>query len=159
MDWRADNRDLPVIRKYICYGINTLKNKIEIFTPDMVEIDQYFGQTCGLLIQSRWTTRSWPVGHICPNYKESFQVCWDNSIPLFLHAAIYLEVSLFCWTSQNAFSHETAMYKWYCVQSCIAALHTQVDGSMEKKWDTVMPADLTRLCVSGTYMPCWSQKG
>jgi hypothetical protein len=25
----------------------------------------------------------------------SFQVRWDNSIPLFLHAAIYLEVSLF----------------------------------------------------------------
>jgi len=37
-----------------------------------------------------------------------FQVRWDNSIPLFLHAAIYLEVSLFCWTSQNAFSRETA---------------------------------------------------
>jgi hypothetical protein len=28
-------------------------------------------------------------------HKESFQVRWDNSIPLFLHAAIYLEVSLF----------------------------------------------------------------
>jgi len=34
-------------------------------------------------------------GHICPTYKESLQVRWDNSIPLFLHAAIYLEVSLF----------------------------------------------------------------
>jgi hypothetical protein len=38
-------------------------------------------------------TVSWPAGHISPTYKESFQVCWDNSIPLFLHAAIYLEVS------------------------------------------------------------------
>jgi len=27
----------------------------------------------------------------------------------------------------------------------------QVDGSMEKKWDTVTPADLKRLFVSGTY--------
>jgi hypothetical protein len=26
-----------------------------------------------------------------PTYKESFQVRWDHSIPLFLHAAIYLE--------------------------------------------------------------------
>jgi ATP-dependent helicase YprA (DUF1998 family) len=69
-------------------------------------------------------TLSCPARHICPTYKESFQVCWDNSIPLFLHAAICLEVSLFRWTSQNAFSRETAMYKWYCVQCCIAALHT-----------------------------------
>ena len=45
------------------------------------------------------------MGHVCPTYKESFQVRWDNSIPLFLHAAIYLEVPLFRWTSQNAFSH------------------------------------------------------
>jgi hypothetical protein len=32
---------------------------------------------------------------ICPTYKVSFQVSWDISIPLFLHTAIYLEVSLF----------------------------------------------------------------
>ena len=71
-----------------------------------------------------YLTLSWPAGHICPPYKESFQVRWDNSIPLFIHAAIYLEVPLFRWTSQNAFSRETAAYKWYCVQCCIAALHT-----------------------------------
>jgi hypothetical protein len=53
-------------------------------------------------------------------YKESFQVRWDNSTPIFLHAAIYLEVSLFRWTSQNAFSREAAVYKWYCVQCCYA---------------------------------------
>ena len=69
-------------------------------------------------------TLSWPAGHIFPTYKESFQVRWDKSIPLFLHAAIYLEVSLFRWTSQNAFSRETAVYKWYCVKCCIAAFHT-----------------------------------
>ena len=28
-------------------------------------------------------TLTWPTGHICPTYKESFQVRWDNSIPLF----------------------------------------------------------------------------
>ena len=71
-----------------------------------------------------WLPLSWPAGHICPAYKQSFLVRWDNSIPLFLHAAIYLEVSLFRWTSQNAFSRETAVYKWYSVQCCIAALHT-----------------------------------
>ena len=54
----------------------------------------------------------------------TFEARWDKSIPLFLHVAIYLEVSLFRWTSQNAFSRETAMYKWYCVQCWIAALHT-----------------------------------
>ena len=27
-----------------------------------------------------------------------------------------------------------------------------VDGSVEKKWDTVIPADLKRLFVSGTYI-------
>jgi len=66
-------------------------------------------------------TLSWPAGHtrICPSYKESFQVRWDNSIPIFLRAAIYLEVSLFRWTSQNAFFRETAEYKWYCVQCCM----------------------------------------
>jgi len=69
----------------------------------------------------KYLTLSWPAGHICPTYKESFQVRWDNSISFFLHAAIYLEVSLFRWTSQNAFSRETAVYKLYCVQCCIAA--------------------------------------
>jgi hypothetical protein len=28
----------------------------------------------------------------------------------------------------------------------------KVDGSMEKKWDTVITADLKRLFVSGTYV-------
>jgi hypothetical protein len=57
--------------------------------------------------------------------KRVFPVRWDNSIPLFLHAAIYLEVSLFRWTSEKRFSRETAvLYKWYCVQCCYAAFHT-----------------------------------
>jgi hypothetical protein len=63
-------------------------------------------------------TLSWPAGHTRPTHKESFQVRWGNSISLFLHAATYLEVYLFHWTSQNAFSRETALYKRYCVQCC-----------------------------------------
>jgi hypothetical protein len=35
----------------------------------------------------------------------------------------------------------------------------KADGSMEKKWDAVIPADLKRLFVSGTHMSCWSRKG
>jgi hypothetical protein len=96
-------------------------------------------------------TLSWPAGHIFSAYKESFQVSWDNM-------------------------------QWYCMQCCYAALHTvsfvhgcfagkciltvsteyryfKVDGNMEKKWDTVIPADLKRLFVSGTYMSRWSRKG
>jgi hypothetical protein len=104
---------------------------------------------------------SWPAGHICPTYKESFQVRWDNGIALSLHAAMYLEVYLFRWTSQNAFSRETAvLYKWCCVQCCVAEKrYFKVDGSKEKKWDAVIPADLKRLFVSGTYMSRWSRKG
>jgi len=68
------------------------------------------------------------------------------------------------------------VYKWYCVQCCYAALHTvsfvygcfagkciltgsaewryfKVDGSMEKKWHTIIPADLKRLFISGIYVP------
>jgi len=30
---------------------------------------------------------------------------------------------------------------------------------MEKKWDTVTPADLKKLFVSGAYMTRWSRKG
>jgi hypothetical protein len=73
--------------------------------------DQYFQFTVALIIQKG--THISPTCHrkilitfrllksvitlhnISPTYKESFQVRWDNSIPLFLHAAIYLEVFLF----------------------------------------------------------------
>jgi len=98
---------------------------------------------CGCVPLRKWTERSHVIcdgeytyrknhinpfvtsgTYICPTYKESFKVRWDKIIPLFLHAAIYLEVSLFRWTSQNAFSRETAVYKWYFVQCCYAALHT-----------------------------------
>jgi len=36
------------------------------------------GLYCRILL-----TLSWPVGHICPTYKESFQVPWGNIIPIF----------------------------------------------------------------------------
>jgi len=35
----------------------------------------------------------------------------------------------------------------------------KVDDSMEKKWDTLIPADLKRLFLSGTYVSRWSRKG
>jgi hypothetical protein len=35
----------------------------------------------------------------------------------------------------------------------------KVDGSMEKKWDTVIPADMKRLFVNGTHVSRWSRKG
>jgi len=39
----------------------------------------------GVCISTRFMlTLSWPAGHICPTYKESFQVRWDKSIQLFL---------------------------------------------------------------------------
>jgi hypothetical protein len=34
----------------------------------------------------------------------------------------------------------------------------KVDGSMKKKWDTVIPADLKGRFVSGAYMSRWSRK-
>jgi hypothetical protein len=54
-------------------------------------------------------TLSWPTGHIFPTYKESFQVRWDNSISLFLHAASTLK-----------YLYSVVQ----CVQCCKAALHT-----------------------------------
>ena len=35
----------------------------------------------------------------------------------------------------------------------------EVDGSMEKKWDAIILADLKRLFISGKYMSRWSRKG
>jgi len=87
--------------------------------PTRNTIPDTFDCICNHQLHNDILTLSWPAGHIFPTYKESFQDRWDNSIPLFLHAAIYLEVSLFRWTSQNSFSRETALYKWYCVQCCM----------------------------------------
>jgi len=84
-----------------------------------------------LRLRILWTSISWPAGLICPTYTKSFQVRWGNSIPLFLHAAIYLEVSLFRWTSQNAFSLETAVYKRYYISIVCTQLFR---GKMHSAW-------------------------
>jgi hypothetical protein len=62
--------------------------------------------------------------------------------------------------------HSTASFVQYgCFAGkCILTGSTEkryfkLDGSMEKKWDNVIPADLKRLFVSGKYMPLWSRKG
>jgi len=102
-------------------------------------------------------TLSWPAGHIHPTYKESFQVRWDNSIPLFLHAAIYLEVSLFRWTSQNAFSHKTAMYKWYCVQCCMQHC-TQYHLYTAVLWENAFWL-VQRNRDTSRYMAAWRKSG
>ena len=93
-----------------------------------------------------YLTLSWPAGHVCPTHKESFQVRWDSIIPLFLHAAICLEVSLFRWTSQNSFSRETAVYKWYCVQFLYLTLSWPAGHvcptykeSFQVRWDNSIP--------------------
>ena len=84
----------------------------------------------------------------CPTYKESFQVRWDNSIPLFLHASIYLEVSLFRWTSQNAFSHVQMIL---CAM-LHAALHTAVSRE-NTFWLVQRNRDTSR------YMEAWRKSG
>jgi hypothetical protein len=71
---------------------------------------------------------SWPARDVFPLTK-SFQVPCGNSFPLFLRAAIYLEVSLFRWTSQNAFSRETAVYIW-CSIICTRLFR----GKMHSDW-------------------------
>jgi len=65
--------------------------------------------------------------YMCPTYKESFQVRWDNSIPLFLHASIYLELSVFRWTSQNA------VYKWCSIAHSIICTRF-FRGKMHSDW-------------------------
>ena len=80
------------------------------------------------------------------------------------------------------FPRKTAVYKLYCVQCCIAALHTVsfVHGCfagkmhsdrfnkieiLQGRWQhgekggTVIPVDLKRLFLSGTYMSRWLRKG
>ena len=77
-------------------------------------------------------TLSWPAGHTCLTHKESFQVRWDNSIPIFLHAAIFLEVSLFRWTSQNAFSR-VQMILFAMLHSALQTV-SFVHGKMHSDW-------------------------
>jgi hypothetical protein len=47
----------------------------------------------------------------------------------------------------------TAVFAGKCILTGSAEQrYFKVDGSTEKKWDTVIPADLKRLFVSGTYI-------
>jgi hypothetical protein len=58
--------------------------------------------------------------------------------------------------------HTVAFVQYGCFAGkCILTGSTEqryfkVDGSMEKKWDTVILADIKRLFLSGTYMFRWS---
>jgi hypothetical protein len=41
----------------------------------------------------------------------------------------------------------------YILTGSMEQRYFKVDGSMEKKWDTVIPANLERLFISETYVP------
>ena len=79
--------------------------------------------------------------------------------PNFFHSSLVHSVC-------NAAMQHCTQYHLYTAVSrgkCILTGSTEqryfkADGSMEKKWDTVIPADLKRLFVSGTYMSRWSRK-
>ena len=60
------------------------------------------------------------------------------------------EHSIFCTRLFRGKMHSDCSTKWR---------YFKIDGSMEKKWDTIIPGDLKRLFVSGTYMSRWSRKG
>jgi len=118
-------------------------------------------------------TFSWPAGHICPTYKEFLKSAGITVSHFF---------SMLPSTSKYLYSVEPVrmhfpVYKWYCVQCCMQHctqyhLYTgksiltgsteyryyEVAGSMENKWDTVIPVDSKRLFISGTYMSRWSRK-
>ena len=116
--------------------------------------ERYISVTLMLWLYSRTDyalTLLWQAGHISPTYKESFQVRWDNSIPLFLHAAICLEVSLFRWTSQNAFSRETAVCKWYCVQYCIAVKGTTIFFILQTNCPVIICIDVASWAVNQVF--------
>ena len=56
------------------------------------------------------------------------------------------------------YCYPRGLEKTLCEWDICPVGHERV-GGMEKKWDTVIPADLKRLFVSGTYMSRWSRKG
>jgi len=67
-------------------------------------------------------TPSWPAGDMYVPFTNSVCKSAGLPIPLLLHAAIYLELSLLRETSENAFSRETTEFKWYWVQCCMGGL-------------------------------------
>ena len=64
-----------------------------------------------------------------------------------LHAALYTVSFVHGCFAEKCILTGSTEYRYF-----------KVDGSMEKKWDTVIPADLKRLFVSGAYMSRWSLK-
>jgi hypothetical protein len=63
-------------------------------------------------------------------------------------------------TLKYLYSVEPCIFPRNCiVTGSTEQRYFKVDGSMEKKWDTVIPADLKRLFLSGTYTSRWSRKG
>ena len=64
---------------------------------------------------------SWPAGHICPTYKESFQVRWGNSVPLFPCCHLPWSISIPLNQSECIFPRNS------CVQMILCAmLHSSI---------------------------------
>ena len=87
-------------------------------------------------------TLSWPGGHICPTYKESFQVRWDNSIPLFLHAAILpWSISIPLNQSECIFPRNSRVQMIQCAMLLCSIAHSIIctrlfRGKMHSDWPT-----------------------
>jgi len=120
---------------------------------------------------------------MCPTYKEFFQARWDNSIPLFSPSChLPWSISILLNQSECIFLRNSREQMILCamLQSSIAhsiictwlfrrKMHSDWFNGIEilqgrwqhgeRKWDTVIPTDLKRLFVSGTYMSRWSRKG
>jgi hypothetical protein len=107
-------------------------------------------------------TLSWPAGHKLPTYKESFQVRWGNSIPLFLHAAIYLEVYLFRWML-NAMLHSSIAHNIICTRLFRGKMHSDWFNGIDilqgrwqhgEKLEYCYPSGLEKtLCKWEVYVP------
>jgi hypothetical protein len=79
----------------------------------VITVNRWSVASCSLgLCHGMWAVPNpFVTSGSCMSHLQLLQVRWDTSIPLLLHAAIYLEVSLLRGTSQNAFSRETSECK------------------------------------------------
>jgi len=104
---------------------------------------------------SRWSRKGWQhgekVGYCYPSGLEKTLCEWDIYVPL-------VTKGLAAWRKSGILLSQRAWKDSLWVGHICPVGHERV-GSMEKKWDTVIPADLKRLFVSGTYMSRWSRKG
>jgi len=98
-------------------------------------------------------TLSWPAGHICPTYKESFQVRWDNSIPLFSMMPSTLKYLSFVEPVRMHFPAKQPCTKDIALQHC-TQYHLYTAVSLENAfWLVQRNRDTSRL------MAAWRKVG